>query len=458
MDISQFCNLLMPPARVKALGDILKNKKIRHAGLNGLVGSAPAVVFSRLPMADAPYIAVANDLDEAGYLYNDLCQILGDDAVLMFPSGYKRDIRYGQEDPPSQILRAEVLSRWGSGVRIVVSYPEALAEKVAPRERLQENTLCFRKGGTADLTVTASKLRENGFTEVDYVYEPGQFAVRGSILDIFSYSNEFPYRLDFFGDDIESIRTFNIETQLSERQVDEIAVVNNLKPSEGGMSLLDFAGDSSVVLLHDPEWLRQRIRAVASETISESALIAKEGDSHAMRNVVDADAFCATLERMRTVDYGIADRDGYDARLSFDTSLQGVFHKNFDIISESLGAFADDGYKIYVLSDSEPQFERLRVIFEDRGDKISFIPVLRTLHEGFIDNSLKICAFTDHQIFERFHRYTLKSDRVRSGKLALSLKELSQIEVGDYIVHVDHGVGKFGGLVHGCQRKNAGDD
>lgn len=447
MDISQFCNLLMPPARVKALGDILKNKKIRHAGLNGLVGSAPAVVFSRLPMADAPYIAVANDLDEAGYLYNDLCQILGDDAVLMFPSGYKRDIRYGQEDPPSQILRAEVLSRWGSGVRIVVSYPEALAEKVAPRERLQENTLCFRKGGTADLTVTASKLRENGFTEVDYVYEPGQFAVRGSILDIFSYSNEFPYRLDFFGDDIESIRTFNIETQLSERQVDEIAVVNNLKPSEGGMSLLDFAGDSSVVLLHDPEWLRQRIRAVASETISESALIAKEGDSHAMRNVVDADAFCATLERMRTVDYGIADRDGYDARLSFDTSLQGVFHKNFDIISESLGAFADDGYKIYVLSDSEPQFERLRVIFEDRGDKISFIPVLRTLHEGFIDNSLKICAFTDHQIFERFHRYTLKSDRVRSGKLALSLKELSQIEVGDYIVHVDHGVGKFGGLV-----------
>lgn len=447
MDISQFCNLLMPPARVKALGDIIKNKKIRHAGLNGLVGSAPAVVFSRLPMADAPYIAVANDLDEAGYLYNDLCQILGDDAVLMFPSGYKRDIRYGQEDPPSQILRAEVLSRWGSGVRIVVSYPEALAEKVAPRERLQENTLCFRKGGTADLTVTASKLRENGFTEVDYVYEPGQFAVRGSILDIFSYSNEFPYRLDFFGDDIESIRTFNIETQLSERQVDEIAVVNNLKPSEGGMSLLDFAGDSSVVLLHDPEWLRQRIRAVASETISESALIAKEGDSHAMRNVVDADAFCATLERMRTVDYGIADRDGYDARLSFDTSLQGVFHKNFDIISESLGAFDDDGYKIYVLSDSEPQFERLRVIFEDRGDKISFVPVLRTLHEGFIDNSLKICAFTDHQIFERFHRYTLKSDRVRSGKLALSLKELSQIEVGDYIVHVDHGVGKFGGLV-----------
>ena len=438
----------MPPVREKALAEIIKDKRLKRIALNGLVGSAPAVVFSRLPRMKSPYIVVANDLDEAGYLYNDLCQILGEERVLIFPSGYKRDIKYGQEDAPSQILRAEVLSRWDSGgVRLVVTYPEALAEKVAQRERLDECRMRFVKDGTADLMQTAIKLRENGFEEVDYVYEPGQFAVRGSILDIFSFSNETPYRIDFFGDDIESIRTFNIETQLSERQVDEITVVNNLKPESGGMSLLEFAGKDTVVLLHDPEWLSSKVRAVASETISESALIAREGDSNAMRNVVDADAFCSALEAMRQVDYAVGEKKHSDAVLSFDTSLQGLFHKNFDIISESLKGFVEQGYTLYVLSDSEPQFERLRVIFEDRGDKIHFVPVLRTLHEGFVDNRLKICAFTDHQIFERFHRYSLKSDRVRSGKLALSLKELSQIEVGDYIVHVDHGVGRFGGLV-----------
>ncbi len=417
--------------------------------MDGLVGSAPAVVFSCLPRLKQPYLAVANDMDEAGYLYNDLCQILGEEAILIFPSGYKRDIKYGQADPPSQILRSEVLSRWGDGkLKIVVTYPEALAEKVAPRKAIEDSTLTFRKGGTADLTETAKRLRDFGFTTVDYVYEPGQFAVRGSILDIFSFANEQPYRIDFFGDDIESIRTFNIETQLSEQPVDEITVVNNLNAGTAdGTSLLRFAGADTVLLLHDREWLCQRVHAVAEETLSESAVVAREGDVHAMDNVVDADQFCADVNGFRSVDYAVTNRGTHDATLTFNTSLQGVFHKNFDIISTSFKQFEADGYKICILSDSEPQFERLRSIFDDRHDEIRFTPVLRTLHEGFVDNDHKICAFTDHQIFERFHKYTLKSDRVRSGKLALSLKELSQIEVGDYIVHVDHGVGRFGGLV-----------
>ena len=449
MDISELCGLLMPAARVAALSKCLKDKKIKRVKMDGLVGSAPAVVFSRLPRLKQPYLAVANDMDEAGYLYNDLCQILGDEATLIFPSGYKRDIKYGQADPPSQILRSEVLSRWGdSKLQIVVTYPEALAEKVAPRKAIEDSTLTFRKGGTADLTETAKRLRDFGFTTVDYVYEPGQFAVRGSILDIFSFANEQPYRIDFFGDDIESIRTFNIETQLSEQSVDEITVVNNLNAGTAeGTSLLRFAGKDTVLLLHDREWLCQRVHAVAEETLSESAVVAREGDAHAMDNVVDADQFCLDLEGFRSVDYAVSNRGTYDAALTFNTSLQGVFHKNFDIISTSFKQFEQDGYKICILSDSEPQFERLRSIFDDRHDEIHFTPVLRTLHEGFVDNDRKICAFTDHQIFERFHKYTLKSDRVRSGKLALSLKELSQIEVGDYIVHVDHGVGRFGGLV-----------
>ena len=359
-----------------------------------------------------------------------------------------KDCFYGQEDAPSQILRAEVLSRWDDPqLRVVVTYPEALAEKVAMRQQLIDSTLSFRRGGTADLTATAQRLRDFGFVTVDYVYEPGQFAVRGSILDIFSFTNEQPYRIDFFGDDIESIRTFNIETQLSEQSVDEITVVNNLSTGAGGESLLRFAGADTVLLIHDREWLRQRVRAVAEETLSESALIADEGDKHAMDNVVDAEQFCCDIDSHRYADYAVSNRGDYDAALTFDTSLQGVFHKNFDIISSTFRQFESDGYKIYILSDSEPQFERLRSIFDDRNDDIRFTPVLRTLHEGFVDNERKICAFTDHQIFERFHKYTLKSDRVRSGKLALSLKELSQIEVGDFIVHVDHGVGRFGGLV-----------
>ncbi len=439
----------MPAARVAALSKCLKDKKIKRIKMDGLVGSAPAVVFSCLPRLKQPYLAVANDMDEAGYLYNDLCQILGEEAILIFPSGYKRDIKYGQADPPSQILRSEVLSRWGDGkLKIVVTYPEALAEKVAPRKAIEDSTLTFRKGGTADLTETAKRLRDFGFTTVDYVYEPGQFAVRGSILDIFSFANEQPYRIDFFGDDIESIRTFNIETQLSEQPVDEITVVNNLNAGTAdGTSLLRFAGADTVLLLHDREWLCQRVHAVAEETLSESAVVAREGDVHAMDNVVDADQFCADVNGFRSVDYAVTNRGTHDATLTFNTSLQGVFHKNFDIISTSFKQFEADGYKICILSDSEPQFERLRSIFDDRHDEIRFTPVLRTLHEGFVDNDHKICAFTDHQIFERFHKYTLKSDRVRSGKLALSLKELSQIEVGDYIVHVDHGVGRFGGLV-----------
>ena len=449
MKISELCDMLNTPARVAALDDAVKSRKIKSIALNGLVGSAPAVVFSRLPKMSQPYLIVANDLDEAGYLYNDLCQINGDEQVLLFPSGYKRDIKYGQEDPPSQILRAEVLNRWDDKrTRWVVTYPEALAEKVASKKEVSESTLHFRRGGTADLTETEKKLREFGFQEVDYVYEPGQFAIRGSILDIFSFANELPYRLDFFGDDIESIRTFNIETQLSEQQIDDICVVNNVSSnSASNESLLHFIGKDTLLIFHDKEWLRQRIRAVASETISESAVIAREGDMNAMRNVVDADVFSAAMDSFRHIDYAVSNRGDYDAAFSFSTSLQGVFHKNFDIISQSFKDFEKDGYKIYILSDNEPQFERLRVIFKDRGDEIPFEPVLKTLHEGYVDNDLKACIFTDHQIFERFHKYTLKSDRVRSGKLALSLKELSQIEVGDYIVHVDHGVGKFGGLV-----------
>lgn len=451
MPIGELCDLFNSKPRAKALAAMVADRANRLMCVDGLAGSAAAMLISRLPRLSDPYLVVANDLDEAGYVYNDLCQINGEQHVLIFPSGYKRDIKYGQADPPQAILRTEVLDQWHSnpGLQWVVSYPEALAEKVADRASVEAGTLSLKAGGTADLTTTAARLRELGFAAVDYVYEPGQFAVRGSILDVYSYSNELPYRIDFFGDDIESIRTFNVETQLSEAQVQEVSLVGSAdSDAAAGTSLLEFAGSDTVVVCRDADWLLQRVKAVGEEQMSASAVIAGETDVDAMSKVVDYTAFSRSLAAMRRIDlHNGESAQRCDARLRLHCSPQGIYHKNFDLISASFTDFMARGYRIAILSDSARQIDRLRAIFDDRGDQISFTPVLRTVHEGFVDDDLKLCVFTDHQIFDRFHKYNLKSDKARSGKLALSLKELNQIEVGDYIVHEDHGIGKFGGLV-----------
>lgn len=429
---------------------MLADKSVHNFSIDGLAGSSPAMLFSGLPKQESPFLIIANDIDEAGYMYHDLCQINGEDKVLIFPSGYKRDIKYGQIDAPSEILRTEVLNQWdeNKAIRWVVTYPEALAEKVATKKHLNESTLKLKVGSTNDMTQIIKKLRQFGFDEVDYVYEPGQFAVRGSILDVYSYSNELPYRIDFFGDDIESIRTFNVETQLSEEKIIEINIVNNVSLSSSeGESFLHFIGDDTVLLCRDHVWLLQRIEAIGAESLSSSTIIAEEGDKNAMRKVVETDNFKKKFSEFKRISYGFSNDSSSDASFTIHCAPQGIYHKNFDLISNSFKDFEKDGFTIYILTDSEKQTERLKVIFEDRGDNIKFTPVLHTIHEGFVDYDLKLCIFTDHQIFDRFHKYNLKSDKARSGKLALSLKELNQIEVGDYIVHVDHGVGKFGGLL-----------
>lgn len=396
-------------------------------------------------------LVIGDSLDDAGYLYHDLSRVLGESAVLMFPSGYKRSIKYGQVDPPSQIMRTEVLNHWfdDPSLRYVVTYPEALAEHVATRDTIEAHTLQLAVGSTVDLAETEKWLRENGFQEVDYVYDPGHFAVRGSILDIYGYSCEEPFRIDFFGDEIESIRTFNIETQLSESKHDRISITSNVSQQGKGESLLDYIPADTLLWVRDADYTLQRIEAIATETFSDSALIADEGDKDALKHVVEPDRFAESLNNMRQIRFSAAANADAEASaaIDFGCTPQGIYHKNFDLISDSLLKFIGDGYTVYILSDSEKQIERLRAIFEDRGDDIKFTPVISTIHEGFVDHETKACIFTDHQIFDRFHKYNLKSDRSRSGKLALSLKELGQIEVGDYVVHVDHGVGRFGGLI-----------
>ena len=451
MDIEELRQMVASQARREAIKKLLASKHNRTICIDGLAGSSAAMLFSCLPQGRSPYLIIANDMDEAGYIYFDLCQMCSEANVLIFPSGYKRDIKYGQVDAPSEILRTEVLNKWHSdrSLRWVVTCPEALAERVLEREQVENCTITLRKGGAADLTAIEKQLRVFGFSEQDYVYEPGQFAVRGSILDVYSYANELPYRIDFFGDEIDSIRTFNVETQLSEAKVDEVSIINGTATeSAGGVSLLEYIGSDAILVCRDKDWLLQRVKAISEETLSESAVIAGEGDHDAMKKVVDCIDFTTRFSTMRRIDFHYNESNqACDARLTFHFSPQAIYHKNFDLISDSFHDFLQNGYTIYILSDSEKQIERLKAIFEDRADDIRFTPVVKTIHEGFVDNELKLCVFTDHQIFDRFHKYNLKSDRARSGKLALSLKELNQIEVGDYIVHVDHGVGKFGGLV-----------
>ena len=451
MEIRELCDIFNRKGRMTAVKKLIDGSG--NAVIDGLAGSSAAMLFASLPQRSCPYLIIVNDLDEAGYMYNDLCQLAGDKQVLVFPSGYKRDIKYGQVDAPNEILRTEVLNRWfdDPAVRWVVSYPEALAERVRRRKDVEASTVQLRTGGTADLSELAARLRELGFTATDYVYEPGQFSVRGSILDVFSYSNELPYRIDFWGDDIDSIRTFNVETQLSEERLEQVSILNNSTSGgrEDNVSLLDYVGDDTIVLCRSEQWLKVRIGEIAREGMSASALIADEGDTQATNKVVDADLFIQRLNRLQRITFtnGESTPEKGTKRMTLHCKPQGIYHKNFDLIGQSFTDFLSKGYRIVILSDSAKQIERLRNIFEDRGDDITFEPVYRTLHEGFVDEDLKLCVFTDHQIFDRFHKYNLKSDRARSGKLALSLKELNQIEKGDYIVHEDLGVGRFGGLI-----------
>lgn len=464
MTLAEADSLFISTARLDALRSFLSDSACSRMSLSGLTGSAPAMLFAALS-ADRPglplFLVVADDTEQAGYLYNDIRNVTGEQAVAIFPSGYKRAIRFGQVDPPSQILRADTLERVISSspasgarkpaLRCIVTSPEALAERVAARRDLSESTLSLKVGARVEMSDVVSRLIELGFNSVEYVYEPGQFARRGSILDVYSYSGELPFRLDFFGPEIDSIRVFNVETQLSESKVDSVSI---LPPSSAetdvGVTLLEFVGSECIVAARDFPFIESRISEIASGSFSESALIADEGDPDAMSKVVDPEQFILSLRAARLLCFGVNEAPQTfraAASLAFNTSLQTLYHKNFTLIADSFSRFITDGYRILLLSDSEYQAQRLKSIFEDRGDSISFSPVSSTIHEGFIDHDSKVCFFTDHQIFDRFHKYSLRSDKARAGKLALSIKELNQIEVDDFIVHIDHGIGRFGGLV-----------
>ena len=454
MTLTEVEKLFMTDARRRALASLVSGKAT-HPALCSVAGSAAPMAIAGIALKTGrPMLVVGADPDDAGYLYHDLARLAGEESVVFFPSGYKRDIKYGQVDAPSVILRTEALRRLGSAdptLKYVVTCPEALAEQVASREQIDRDTVRVETGGRYDMTELQQRLIGLGFKEVDYVYEPGHFAVRGSILDVFGYGAELPYRVDFFGDEVDSIRVFNIETQLSENRLQSIDIVGDIDAhtgGKGGLSLLDYIDPATLIAAREPDRTCARIAEIAAGHMSENAMTAGDIDEQAMSRVVDPEAYRKRDAAFRHIYFTAApDAPAADATLSFDCTPQGLYHKNFDLIGTELGKLQADGYKIYILSDNERQFDRLRAIFADRGDDISFTGVESTLHEGFTDHATRTCVFTDHQIFDRFHKYTLRSDKARSGKLAMSIKELNALEVGDYVVHLDHGVGKFAGLL-----------
>ena len=479
LDIQSLQQRYAKSAQVGALAQWLRTSTRGTVYADGLVGSSAPLVFAALAdSVPSTFVFILQDEDEAGYFYHDLQQIKGDGEVFFFPSSFKRAVKYGQRDSANEILRTEVLTRLSTHADaaaplLVVSYPEALAEWVVGKQQLNERRLSLKVGQAIDLTEVVHALRELGFIETDYVYEPGQFAVRGSLLDVFSFSCEDPFRVDFFGKEVDSIRTFEIQDQLSKTKCNAVEIVPELSTLEAHrVSFFKFLPEKSVLVTKDFAFVSETVGKIYEEGFSKQALTEKLAGATEMEQqeirqtfsktqaLVPPTEFVADAAPFRRIEIGTLPKtsrnraEGGEEAFSvvaFHITPQPLFHKNFDLLVTTFDDYLRHGYMLYILADSEKQTQRLRDIFADMDSaaakNIRFEAVNKTLHEGFTDDALKLCCFTDHQIFDRFHKYNLKSDGARAGKMALTMKELQEMEPGDFIVHVDFGIGKFGGLV-----------
>ena len=465
MTLADLSGLYGGLAQTKALLKELAGKRTGNVFLQGLRASSAPLLFCGVAQNGGKpcILIILNDQEEAAYFYHDMVQTMGDQNVLYFPSAFRRAAKYGQKDDASEILRTEVLSRLttvtpDAQTLVIVTSADALAEKVVSKSSLEDKSIRLNVGETLDREELQSLLLELGFNRVDYVYEPGQFALRGSILDVFSFSSEYPFRLDFFGDDIDSIRHFSVDTQLSTEKKDSVVVVPDMDKMEGAqVSLMDFLPADTVLAVKDLLLTADRMTTVSNEVADQESLAARMRQVNAsatdnaepveMPHLLKAEDFLRKTTDFRVVEFGNKPTGVASATITFDTTPQPLFHKNFDLVSQTLTDYIVKGYRIYILTDNPKQGERLHDIFTERGENIQFETIGKTLHEGFADGILKCCFFTDHQIFDRYHKYNLRSERARNGKVALTLKELQEFQIGDYVVHMDHGVGKFGGLV-----------
>lgn len=473
IEINELLPIFAVHPGVAALAKILNEGTPALTHAEGLQASAAPIVFAALTArTDAPkrtVLFVLDDEEEAGYFYHDLHQMLGDERVLFYPSTYRRAVKYAQRDAANEILRTEVLNRLTdchsaqsqADAPYIVTYPAALSERVASLKTMTERTLRIGTGDTYDLTELSRMLPEMGFKRKDYVYEPGEFAVRGSILDVYSYASEFPYRIDFFGDEVDSIRTFEVQTQLSREKKSEVIIVPDTEAGgrEAMVSFTDYLPADTVLAVKNLERVYDDIEHIYQEGFARQALAVQEATSEPEAAelqeklikeslLITGEAFLHGVASLQRINTGTQPLGTPSAVIHFHTAVQPLYHKNFELLRSDLGQMKADGYALYILADSGKQHERLQSIFEETGTEAGFFDAVnKTLHAGFSDSDLRVCLFTDHQIFDRFHKYNLKSDHARDAKMALTLKELMQFEPGDYIVHIDHGVGRFAGLV-----------
>ncbi|MDP2337192.1 MAG: transcription-repair coupling factor [Bacteroidota bacterium] len=388
-----------------------------------------------------------NDKEEAAYFYDDLNILASDVPVLFFPSSYKRSVHYETIEQENIILRTDVLNQLKEENQLlIVTYPEALVEKVISGEGLAAHTFQVSRGDKLSIEFVNEVLFEYGFERVEFVYEPGQYSIRGGIVDVYSFSSEDPYRIDFFGDEVDTIRSFNLDNQISKETLTRISIIPNIQrdlKDEERISFLDFIPASALLFLNDIQLIADQMEHNFRQTIEKAEN--EEERKIWFSKLLSGKAFSEEIKRFACAEFGQKSFFKKSKISIFQTSHQPVFKKNFDLLAKNLMNHQADGFVNYILSTNVSQTDRLKAIFDDKGMNVNFRPVSFTLHEGFIDHDRKICCYTDHQIFERYHRFEIKTRKAERD--SITFKELNKLHQGDWVVHVDHGIGKFAGLV-----------
>ena len=427
--------------------ETINDDKRRNMRVEGLSGSSRAMVLSLVfHKTQTTHLVLIPEKEDAAYFYNDLVSLLCEESVFFFPSTYKRSVQYEQTEPANIVLRTEVLNHLASGKRkgIVVTYPESAMEKVVSKRNLKKNTFNISKGDKISLEFLEEILHEYNFVRTDFVYEPGQYSIRGSIADVFSYSADLPYRIDFFSEEVETIRSFNTDDQLSvsiHKQISIIPNIQDISIEEINDSFTDFLPPSSLIWIEDAAYIKEKINNIFFQTTQreESGQISDKKEI-----VMTGNHFFDHCRKFRMVEFGRQSMFEPESLFEFRTESQPVFNKNFELLSGKLLSNVAEEYTTYIISESESQIERLKDIFKEINPAVHFNPMLLNLHNGFTDHDLKISIYTDHQIFDRYHKFRIRGYFTK--KESISVKELTGLNPGDYVVHIDHGIGKFGGL------------
>ena len=421
----------------------------KSIAIDGLQGSSIAIVLYLLSHHQKPLLAIARDSEEAAYLLNDLEKLTADEAVSFFPSAYKRAIRYGHKDLANEVIRSELMEllRAGKYPNIIVTYPEAIIEGVVDEKTYDTGRLELKVGDQIERTALREKLWSMGFEEKDYVYLPGDFAVRGGIIDIYSFSSEYPARLDFFDNEVESIRLFDPESQLSQSTIDQVTILTSFEQNDAAVqSIISLLPSDLVIYIDQATFLESNLSQtyttppIHPEDNEFATIEALQKRLLAPRQLLDE------IYAHQCVMTNPAKEVTNPFYVRFGQLPEPLFHKNFELLSDALLKYQANGYDTIIMSDQVGQLERLQSIFQDQAKGVTFESIVPTLHTGFIDDQQKLALFTDHTIFERYHNFKLKSDKIRKNRAVMTLKDIQSFEFGDYVVHQNYGIATFGGL------------